>query len=228
MSDLAKRLSEELDVKTVFTIPIGNGLPISESVVITWGIMLFILIVSVILTYNLKVHPTSKRQIVAETIVLKLEGFVGGMIGPNGKAYVPYLTCVILYLGFANLMGLFGIKPPTKDLNVTAAMAIMSIILIEFAGIREKGVKKWLKAFTEPVAIITPINILELFIRPLSLCMRLFGNILGAFIIMELVKMLIPAVVPVPLSLYFDIFDGLIQAYIFVFLTSLFIREAIE
>jgi F-type H+-transporting ATPase subunit a len=228
MNDLAKRLSEELDVKTVFTIPIGNGLPISESVVITWGIIAFVLVCSLILTHNLKVHPVSKRQIVAETIVMKLEDFVGGMIGPHGKAYVPYLTCVILYLGIANLMGLFGIKPPTKDLNVTAAMALMSIFLIEFAGIREKGVKRWLKAFTEPVAIITPINILELFIRPLSLCMRLFGNILGAFIIMELVKMLIPAVVPVPLSLYFDIFDGLIQAYIFVFLTSLFIKEAIE
>jgi F-type H+-transporting ATPase subunit a len=228
MSTLAKRLSEEMDVKTVFTIPIGDGLPVSESVVITWGIMAFILICSLILTYNLKVHPTSKRQIVAETIVIKLEGFVQGMIGPAGKRYVPYLTCVILYLGIANLLGLFGIKPPTKDLNVTAAMAIMSIILIEYSGIREKGVKKWLKAFAEPVAIVTPINILELFIRPLSLCMRLFGNILGAFIIMELVKMLVPAVVPVPLSLYFDIFDGLIQAYIFVFLTAMFIREAIE
>ena len=75
---------------------------------------------------------------------------------------------------------------------------------------------------------MTPINILELFIKPLSLCMRLFGNVLGAFVIMELIKILMPAVVPVPFSLYFDIFDGLIQAYVFVFLTSLYIREAVE
>ena len=72
------------------------------------------------------------------------------------------------------------------------------------------------------------INILELFIKPLSLCMRLFGNVLGAFVIMELIKILMPAVAPVPFSLYFDIFDGLIQAYVFVFLTSLYIREAVE
>ena len=78
------------------------------------------------------------------------------------------------------------------------------------------------------MAIVTPINILELFIKPLSLCMRLFGNVLGAFVIMELIKILMPAVVPVPFSLYFDIFDGLIQAYVFVFLTSLYIREAVE
>ena len=78
------------------------------------------------------------------------------------------------------------------------------------------------------MAILTPINILEIFIRPLSLCMRLFGNVLGAFVIMELVKLVVPVGVPAILSLYFDVFDGLIQAYVFVFLTSLYISEAVE
>ena len=75
---------------------------------------------------------------------------------------------------------------------------------------------------------MTPINILEVFIRPLSLCMRLFGNILGGFVVMELIKYFVPAIIPIPFSFYFDIFDGLIQAYVFVFLTSLFIKESIE
>ena len=135
---------------------------------------------------------------------------------------------VLVYIGFANIIGLFGFKPPTKDLTVTIALAVMSIVLIEFAGIRQRGAKGWLKSFAEPVAIMTPFNILEIVIRPLSLCMRLFGNVLGAFVIMELIKQLVPAVLPIPFSLYFDIFDGLIQAYVFVFLTSLFIKEAIE
>ena len=78
------------------------------------------------------------------------------------------------------------------------------------------------------MVILTPINILEIFIRPLSLCMRLFGNVLGAFVIMELVKLVVPVGVPAILSLYFDVFDGLIQAYVFVFLTSLYISEAVE
>ena len=78
------------------------------------------------------------------------------------------------------------------------------------------------------MAIVTPINIMEIAIRPVSLCMRLFGNVIGAFVVMELIKMIIPVAIPVPLSLYFDIFDGLIQAYVFVFLTSLFIKETIE
>ena len=75
---------------------------------------------------------------------------------------------------------------------------------------------------------MTPINILEVFTRPLSLCMRLFGNVLGSFVIMELIKMVVPYVLPAVLSLYFDLFDGILQAYVFVFLTGLYIQDAIE
>jgi F-type H+-transporting ATPase subunit a len=157
-----------------------------------------------------------------------MNDFVEGMIGEEGRQYVPYLVTVLIYIGFSNMIGLIGVKPPTKDLNVTVALSIMSIILIEAAGVRQKGLKKWVKSFAEPVAIIAPINVLEIFIRPLSLCMRLFGNVLGAFVIMELIKQLVPIALPLPFSLYFDVFDGLIQAYVFVFLTSLFIKEAIE
>ena len=76
--------------------------------------------------------------------------------------------------------------------------------------------------------LIAPINVLEVFIRPLSLCMRLFGNMLGGFVVMELIKLIVPVIVPIPFSFYFDVFDGLIQAYVFVFLTSLFIKESID
>ena len=111
---------------------------------------------------------------------------------------------------------------------MTAALAIMSIILIEAAGIRRKGMKRWLKGFTEPVALVTPINVLEIFIKPLSLCMRLFGNVLGAFVIMKLIESILPVGLPILFSMYFDLFDGLIQAYVFVFLTGLFVKEAVE
>ena len=135
---------------------------------------------------------------------------------------------MLVYIGVSNIIGLFGMKPPTKDLNVTAGLALMSIILIQYAGIHKKGVRGWFRSFKEPMVIVTPINILELFIKPLSLCMRLFGNVLGAFVIMELIKKLVPIALPVPFSFYFDVFDGLIQAYVFVFLTSLFIKESME
>ena len=203
MGDLKEKIMEELNCETVFTIHIGNfNIPIAESTVITWVIMVILLALCIFLTRGLKVKNVSRRQLV--------------------------LCSVLLYIGFANLIGLCGVKPPTKDLNVTAALAVMSIVLVQYAGIHKKGFKGWLKSFTQPMAIVTPINILELFIKPLSLCMRLFGNVLGAFVIMELLKSLIPVVLPVPFSFYFDIFDGLIQAYVFVFLTSLYIKEAVE
>lgn len=219
---------EELNCETAFTIPIFGGIDVGESVVVSWIIMAVLVLLSIVLTRNLKVENPGKGQLLLEMAVGGLHGMVNGMVGEKGKRYVPYLMTVLVYIGFANVIGLFGFKPPTKDLTVTIALAGMSIVLIEFAGIREKGTKKWLKSFAEPVAIMTPFNILEILIKPLSLCMRLFGNVLGAFVIMELIKNMVPIALPVPFSLYFDIFDGLIQAYVFVFLTSLFIKEAIE
>ena len=113
-------------------------------------------------------------------------------------------------------------------MNVTIGLAVASIIYIQVAGIRQKGPGGWLKSFAKPSPVVLFNNVLELVIKPLSLCMRLFGNILGAFILMELIKMVVPAVVPMVLSLYFDIFDGFIQAYVFVFLNSIYIQEAIS
>lgn len=228
MGDLAKRLLEELECETVFTIPLFGGIEIFESVVVTWIIMAVLVLLSVCLVRNLKVESPGKKQLALEAGVSFLYDFFDDILGEEGRRYIPYLCTVALYIGIANMIGLFGFKSPTKDLNVTLALALMSIVLIEYAGIHKKGLKRWLKGFTEPVAVVTPINILELFIRPLSLCMRLFGNVLGAFVVMELVKMLVPVVVPLPFSFYFDIFDGLIQACVFVFLTGLFIKEAIE
>ena len=196
--------------------------------VVTWIIMAVLVLLSIILVRNLKVENPGKKQLVLETIITTFNNLFKGVIGEAGMKYVPYLITVILYIGMANIMGVFGFKPPTKDLNVTASLAIMSIILVQVAGIRGKGTKGWVKSFAEPVAIVAPLNVLELVIKPLSLCMRLFGNVLGSFVIMELLKMVVPAILPAVFSCYFDIFDGLIQAYVFVFLTALFVKEATE
>ena len=228
MDALVNSLMEELNCETVFTIPIFGGIPIYESVVVTWIIMAVVIVLCILLTRNLSVEHPGRRQIILETAVNGLNNFFRDTIGENGKQYIPYLMTVAIYIGIANLIGLLGFKPPTKDMNVTVALSLMSIILIEMAGIRRKGTKGWLKSFAEPMPVVLPINILEVFIKPLSLCMRLFGNVLGSFVIMELLKMVVPAILPAVFSCYFDIFDGLIQAYVFVFLTALFVKEATE
>lgn len=225
MGEFVQELQDQLNVATVFSI---FGFDISESVVVTWMIMAIMVLLAIWLTHGMKVKNPSKKQLVAECIVTWLDNFTQNMLGENAKEYSGYMATVLIYIGIANVIGIFGFKPPTKDMCVTIALALMSIILVEVAGIRFRGFKKWLKGFTEPLPIITPINVLEVFIRPLSLCMRLFGNVLGAFVIMEMIKIVVPAFVPAALSLYFDLFDGLIQAYVFVFLTSLYVADATE
>ncbi|SFB70133.1 F0F1 ATP synthase subunit A [Butyrivibrio sp. YAB3001] len=228
--DIKELLNEILlKDKAFIHLPFGDGkFDIYESVVVTWIIMAIILVALLILTRGFKVHNISKRQAAVEGFVLWLRGLVGGMLGEEGERYTDYIFTVLVYLAVSNMIGLFGFVPPTMDINVTAALSLMSIFLVEAAGIRKKKFRGWLKSFAQPMAVVTPMNILELAIRPLSLCMRLFGNIIGATVIMELIKHVFPLILPVPFCLYFDIFDGLIQAYVFVFLTSLYIKEAVE
>ena len=204
MDALVEGLMEELNCETVFTIPLFGGIPVYESVVVTWIIMAVVFLLCILLSRNLSVENPSRRQVVVETAIKGLNDFFTETVGEKGKAYIPYLSAIAIYIGIANLIGLLGFKPPTKDMNVTATLALMSIVLIEVAGIRARGTKGWLKSFAEPMPIILPINILEV------------------------LKMVVPAVLPAVFSCYFDIFDGLIQAYVFVFLTGLFIKEATE
>ena len=217
---------EELNCETVFTLPVLGG--ISESVVVTWIIMAVLVLASILLVRNLKVENPGKVQLALEAAISWASDFFEGIIGKENRRYIPYLITVLLFLGVSNTIALLGFKPPTKDLNVTAALAIMSMCLIEFSGIRKNGLKHWVKHFASPVPVVAPIMILEVVIRPLSLCMRLFGNMLAGFVVMELLKTLVPLLIPIPVSFYFDIFDGLLQAYVFVFLTALFMNEEME
>ncbi len=215
--------------KTLIHVPFGNGFfDIYKSVVVSWIVLAVLIVLIVGLTSNLKVHNISRRQAAVESAVMWIRGVVGELLGEEAIGYAPYIVTVLIFIAFSNMIGLIGLVPPTMDLNVTMALSIMSIVLVELAGIIKKGPKKWLKSFTEPMAVITFMNVLELFIRPLSLCMRLFGNILGATVIMELIKHVVPIILPAALIIYFDIVDGCIQAYVFCFLTSLYIKEAVE
>lgn len=227
---IKEELIEQLEIQPVFEIP-GTGIVIDETTVVSWIVMAVILLLSFILTRNLKVKgKISKRQLLLEMCIEKMQNFFRKIMGPKGDKYMPWLMSVAIYIGACNMVGLFGFKPPTKSMQVTLAMALTSIILVQAAGIKERGLKGHIKSFAKPVAVVLPINLLELIIKPLSLCMRLFGNVIGAFIIMELIKSVVffKIGVPVAFSLYFDLFDGFLQAYIFVFLTSLYIQEAIE
>ena len=227
MDGIRDKLMEELNNPTAFTIPLFGGIPVGQSVVITWGIMAVLVLLSILCTRHLKKVP-GKAQLVAELYVGFMNNFAKKYMGKHWKSFAPYFGTIGLYLGVANMIGMFGITPPTKDLNVTAGLALMSCGLIYGSSFRYKGLKGGLHKFLEPNPMLLPINVMEIIIRPLSLCMRLFGNVLGSYVVMKLIEIICPILLPIPFNLYFDFFDGFIQAYVFVFLTSLFIGEAIE
>ncbi len=228
MEGFKESLTEALTNETVFTIPVLGGIPIGSSVVVTWIIMAFWMILTLILTRNLKVENPGKVQAALEAAVGFLNGFVKQSIGRHWRSFAPYLGTVALYIGSANIIGIFGLTSPTKDVSVTASLAVMSMLLIYGAQFRFRGLRGGIKRFAEPMWLLTPINLMEVAVRPLALCMRLFGNILGAFIIMEMIKYLVPAVIPAAFCVYFDLFDGIIQTIVFVFLTALFTGEGIQ
>ena len=228
MEGFKQALVESLANETAFTIPVLGGIPIASAVLVSWIIMAVWMVATLLATRNLKVRDPGKVQVVLESAVNFLNGFVKETIGPHWRPFAPYLGTVALYIGMANIISIFGLVPPTKDISVTAALAIMSLFLIYGAQFRYNGLRGGMKRFAEPMPLLTPINLMEVAIRPLALCMRLFGNVLGAFIIMEMIKYLVPAVVPAVFCIYFDLFDGLIQTIVFVFLTALFAGEGIK
>lgn len=221
-------LLDELGNHTAFTIPLLGGIPVAESVVVGWIVMAALMLAALLLTRKLRVRDPGKGQILLESAVQFLNGFVRTNIGPHWRPFAPWLGTVALYIALSNVIGIFGLTPPTKDVSVTAALALMSMVLIYGAQFRYRGLAGGLRRFAQPMPLLLPINLMEVAIRPLALCMRLFGNVLGAFIIMEMLKFVAPVILPAVFSLYFDLFDGLIQTIVFVFLTTLFTGEGIN
>ena len=126
---------EELNCQTVFTIPVFGGIAVDESIVVTWIIMAVLAVLSIVFVRNLKVENPGKVQLALESVISWAQDFFEGIIGRENRRYIPYLMTVALYLAVSNVIGLLGFKPPTKDLNVTAALALMSMVLIEYLSL---------------------------------------------------------------------------------------------
>ena len=227
-------------------ITFSNGFRISETVVTSWIIMAGLIIAAFLLTRNLKPVPTSKVQIMLEYAVVTLRNLVHSNMGDDIEKrmpnILPYIGSLFLFFVCSNLIGLLGFKSPTTDVDTTLGWALITVFLIYYEGMKAKGLKYW-KGLLEPVPLLLPLNIVSEIATPISLTFRPFGNILGGTVIMGLlyqllafISSLIPnvsipflqLVIPVPLHLYFDLFSGCLQAFIFVMLTMVFVSNATE
>jgi F-type H+-transporting ATPase subunit a len=242
---ISEKISEGIGIKTVFTVhAFGFDIPISDTVISTWIVMAVLIVASLILTRRLREIP-KKPQLLLESFIGFIDDFLTENIGHHGRDFLAFLGTIFTFLIAANLAPmitpvgaglyfggeiepLFAIKPLTRDINVTAAFASIVIVTVFVSSIKYRGVKGYLKSLVSPIPVMLPFNLMEYGIKPLSLCLRLFGNILGAYIIMVLIETVAPIAFPPILGLYFDLFDGLIQAVVFAYLSTIYIAEAVE
>ena len=177
----------ENHVNVVWEIPYFD-IPITNVVVMSWIAMIVIILWALIATRKMKLVPTGLQN-TAEIVVETITNFTASFLGERGKSFAPYVGSVALFLAIANTLGaLFMstlsdglIAPPTRDFAIPVALAGMTIIIVVAAGIYYKGLKGFIKRLFSPIPFLFPFNLLEFITKPLSLSMRLFGNILGAY-----------------------------------------------
>ena len=204
------------------------GLTITETITTTWVIMAFLVGIAVITTKNLQKVPKSNLQNFMELIYEGVEWLVDSSMGKENRSYLPYVGTLTLFLVIANITGVIMVRQPTADLNTTFALALLTFILTHISGMRRKGVGGYMKGFLEPLPFMMPLNAISELAQPVSLSFRLFGNMLGSLIILALLYSFAPVVIPIVPHMYFDIFVGIIQTFIFVMLTMTYISIAME
>ena len=244
----------ELDItgaRIFFTLPIDvpvlGQLRISETMVVSWLVMILITGLCIWLTHDLKEENISKRQAVAELIVEKANSFVIGNMGEKFRYLIPFVAALFATSVVSNLISLVGLRSPTADLSTEAAWAVVVFIMITAQKIKTSGFGGYLKGFTTPIAVLSELA------TPVSMACRHFGNILSGVVINGLIYGalavassallgLIPGLVgdvlsqipildvgvPAILSVYFDWFSGIMQAFIFCMLTVMYIANAAE
>lgn len=218
------------------------GLPVSITVVTTWLLMFIIFIIFKLGTRNLQIIP-GKLQLILEMIYDFIVEIMEQIMGSWKTKYFSYVGPLFLFIFTANIVGFFPIpwifktssgimispalRVPTADLNTTVGLALITTFMFLKAGIEHEGLWGYLKGFFAPMPFMLPLNVVGEFAKPLNISMRLFGNAFAGGIIMGLLYMGLPAVIPVGMHLYFDLFEGLVQSFVFVMLSMVYIRGAI-
>ncbi|RKD21981.1 ATP synthase F0 subcomplex A subunit [Caminicella sporogenes DSM 14501] len=226
--------------RVVFTIP-GTNIAVTETVTVTWFIMGLLALFSYFATRHFDKVP-KKFQNFVEVLVEAVYNLTRQTMGENKMSFAPYMGTILIFLAIANIAGLFGLRPPTADVNTTLGLATITFFMIHLSGIKSKGIGGYLKGFLEPFPLLLPLNVIGELATPISLGFRLFGNIVGGFIIMNLLYgalgalsaklgIMVPifqAGIPAPLHIYFDLFAGILQSFIFTMLTMVFVAMAMD
>lgn len=201
--------------------------PVGLEVVTTWVIMAVLVLVAWRGARKLSVDEPGPVQVVLETVVDFLEGIIRDVMGTEPGPFLPLIGTLFLYIATCNLSPLLpGVKPPTASFETTAALGLIVFVSVHFLGVRRRGVLHYLKTFLEPFPVFLPLNLLAEFTRTFSLMVRLAGNIMSHELTIGIVISLVGLLVPIPF-MALSILIGLVQAYIFTILATVFIGGAI-
>ncbi|MBR3970041.1 MAG: F0F1 ATP synthase subunit A [Ruminococcus sp.] len=229
--------------KIYFTLKMPiQDLPITESQINSWFVMISITGLCLFLTHGLKEKADTKRQHIAEWIVENSEKLVIGNMGEFFSGFAPFIASILGLSAFSSLLALFGLYAPTSDVNVTAGWAILVFVLITYYKCK-CGPLVYAKSFADPV-LLAPLNIISEVATPISMAFRHYGNVLSGSVISVLLASGLQGLsaivfgklpgflgefpflqigIPAVLSVYFDVFSGILQAYIFAMLTMLYV-----
>lgn len=228
--------------KISFRIPIFGGINITETVILQWIVILIIMGICLFLTSGLSKTKPKKRQILAEMAVKAINNLVEENMGKRNMKYAPYMASLFSFILIGSLISLTGLRSMTADINVTMTLALITFVLITIHKFKANGFFGYFKSYTEPVALMTPLNIIGALATPVSMAFRLFGNMGGGMIISMLIYYGLGSIsnalgisipiftvgIPAILSIYFDLFVSTIQAFVFTMLTMVNISSADE
>jgi len=246
---LTKPASEGISItgaQIYFTVPMPiQDLVITEAQINSWLVLISIFGLCLFLTHGLRTRNISIRQHLAEWIVEKVDSLVADSMGEYFMGFAPFIAAMLALSGFSSLLSLVGLFPPTSDLNVVAGWALIVFCLITYYKMK-CGPVQYLKSFAEPPAL-TPLNIISEVATPVSMAFRHYGNVLSGSVISVLIATGLSGLsnlllgwlpgflgdipflqvgLPAVLSIYFDVFSGCLQAYIFAMLTMMYVSGA--
>ncbi len=244
---MTKPASDGIEIagaRIFFTIQMPiQELPITESQVNTWAILLSAFGLCLFMAHGITADSKSRRHLIAEWVVEKTDSMVHENMGEYFAGFSPFIAAILMLSALSSLLTLIGLYPPTSDLNVVAGWAILVMILITHYKMKG-GFLGYLKSFGEPMPALAPLNIISEVATPLSMSFRHYGNVLSGTVISALIAAGLQSLshailgwlpgalgqfplfqigLPAVLSVYFDIFSGCMQAFIFAMLTMLYI-----
>lgn len=209
------------------------GLNVTETVILSWCVIAVITGLILFMTHNMSKTNPSKKQIVAEWIVQIFTNMVKDSMGSINLRYTPYMATIFMFSICGSLISLLGLRPVTGDYSTTLAWALITFVMIIHAKIKNDGLGGYLIGFTKPIIVLAPINVISEVATPVSMSIRHFGNIASGIVITQLLYFALTMVsnaiglnfpvftigVPAVLSVYFDLFTGFMQAFVFTMLT---------